>query len=63
MAGTSEEFFFSFTRGKPSTPAVANAIKLLQACIYKSVNIGLFSTTLVAVATSIFKIMFLMLDS
>ena len=28
---------------------VANAIKLLQACIYKSVNIGLFSMTSVAI--------------
>ena len=40
---------------------VANAIKLLQACIYKSVNTGLFLTSLVA--TSIAKFLLLMLDS
>ena len=40
---------------------VANAIKLLQACIYKSVNTGLFLKSLVA--TSIVKFMLLMLDS
>ena len=39
---------------------VANAIKLLQAYIYKSVNTGLFLTSLVA--TSIVKFMLLMLD-
>ena len=42
-------------------PPVANAIKLLQACIYKSVNTGLFLTT--SVAISIVKFMLLMLDS
>ena len=42
-------------------PPVANAIKLLQACIYKSVNTGLFLTSLVA--TKIVKLMLLMLDS
>ena len=29
---------------------VANAIKLLQACIYRSVNTGLFLTTSVAIS-------------
>ena len=43
-----------------AAPPVANAIKLLQACIYKSVNTGLFLTSLVA--TSIVKFMLLMLD-
>ena len=41
--------------------SVVNAIKLLQACTYKSVNTGLFLTSLVA--TSIVKFMVLMLDS
>ena len=40
---------------------VANAIKLLQTCIYKSVNTGLFLISLVA--TIIVKFMLLMLDS
>ena len=39
---------------------VANAIKLLQACIYKSVNTGLILISLVA--TSIVKFILLMLD-
>ena len=39
-------------------PPVANAIKLLQACIYKSVKTGLFLTSLVA--TSVVKFMLLM---
>ena len=45
---------------KRSRP-VANAIKLLQAYIYKSVNTGLFLISLVA--TSITKFMLLILDS
>ena len=40
---------------------VPNAIKLLQACIYKSVKTGLFLTSLVA--TCIVKFTMLMLDS
>ena len=40
---------------------VANAIKLLQACFYKSVNTGLFLTSLVA--TGIVKYMLLIFDS
>ena len=44
------------TSGKFTQP-VANAIKLLQACIYKSVN------TASLVATSIVKFMLFMLDS
>ena len=44
-----------------SIPTVSNAIKLLQACIYRSVNTGLFLTSLVA--TNIAKFMLLMLDS
>ena len=40
---------------------VANAKKLLQACIYRLVNTGLFLTSLVA--TCIVKFMMLMLDS
>ena len=43
------------------TQPVANAIKLLQACIYKSVNTGLFLTSLVA--TSTVKYMLLILGS
>ena len=39
---------------------VANVIKFLQACIYKSVNTGLFLSSLVA--TSIVKFILLMLD-
>ena len=42
-------------------PSVANAIKLLQVCMYKSVNTGQFLTSLVA--TCIVKFMLLMLDS
>ena len=42
-------------------PPVPNAIKLLQACIYKSVNTGLFLISLVA--TCIVKFTMLMLDS
>ena len=42
-------------------PSVANAIKLLQACFYKSVNTGLFLTSLSA--TSIAKFILLMLHS
>ena len=40
---------------------VANAIKVLMACIYKSVNIGLFLKS--PVAASIFKFVFLLLES
>ena len=40
---------------------VANAKKLLQASIYKSVNPGLFLTSLVA--TSVVKFILLILDS
>ena len=40
-------------------PPVANAIKLLQACIYKSVNKGLFLTP--SVAISIVKFQTLMI--
>ena len=43
--------------GRPA----ANAIKLLQACIYKSVITGLFLTSFIAI--SIAKFMLLMLDS
>ena len=50
-----------FSSGVPKLRLVAKAIKLLQACIYKSVNTGLFLTSLVA--TSIAKFLLLLLDS
>ena len=40
---------------------VENAIKVLMACIYKSVNTGLFLKS--PVAASIFKFVFLLLES
>ena len=46
---------------RPLPPPVANVIKLLQACINKSVNTGLFLTSLGA--TGIVKFMLLMLES
>ena len=59
--GTSDVIFDLLSNQGPPAPVVANAIKFLQACIYKSVNTGQFLTSLVT--TSIAKFILLMLDS